>query len=74
MTVSAQEDPATLSPETIRELVLVHVGLEVTDEQLQRLMPRVAHQISVSRALDELDLGDVDPRHFEYLHDRRLPR
>jgi hypothetical protein len=61
-----------LTRAAVQELVRVYLGFELDDALAERLLPRVARMLEVSRELQELDLGDMDPRAFHYLNDRRF--
>ncbi len=60
------------SDATARKMIEEFFGQELSQEELEQLVPQVRHQLEISRQLQELDLGSDDPRATHYIRDRRL--
>jgi hypothetical protein len=61
-----------LHEDTVRQLILDLFKDQLTNDEIERLIPLVSRQFDVSERLAELDLGGLDPRSTQYITDRRL--
>jgi hypothetical protein len=61
-----------MTNETLRELLLLYLGLDPGSEEIERLRPLVEKQQARMQALHALELGGEDPRTMFYVTDTRL--
>ena len=61
-----------LNEDTVRQLILDLFNGQLTNDEIEKLIPLVNRQFDVSARLAELDLGGLDPRNTQYITDRRL--
>ena len=61
-----------MTTETLRALLKELVGVELAEEDAERLLPIYERQLERSRELQALDLGGDDPRSMSYINDRRI--
>ena len=61
-----------MTTETLRALLKELVGVELAEEDAERLLPIYERQLERSRELQTLDLGGDDPRSMSYINDRRI--
>jgi len=59
--------------ETFREMLKEYLGVELPEDEVERLMPLFERQLDRMRQLRALDLGGDDPRTMAYINDRRPP-
>jgi hypothetical protein len=60
-----------MTTETLRVLLKEYIGVELPDEEVERLLPLYERQLERMRELQQLDLGGDDPRTMAYINDRR---
>lgn len=63
-----------MTTETLRALLQEYLGVELPDEEIERLLPVYERQLERTRELHALDLGGDDPRTMAYINDSRMGR
>jgi len=61
-----------MSEVTVRRMVEETFGHELSQVEIDQLLPHVLRQLESNRELQELDLGGEDPHTTHYIRDRRL--